>query len=112
LDDFKSRYIRDTRKAEMWASVGVIAIVVLVIATVYVAWHLPWGMVLGDQSVPARPGAPLDALRYKAPSWADGDVLEVVDRDSGSSWWVLHVDGETLVLPVTVRDMDIRQIGG
>lgn len=105
MDEMEERFRREVRRAE----VRVILRLVLVAAIVAAALALASCAEAGQ---PARPGAPLDALRYKAPSWAQGDALEIVDRDSGSSWWVLRVNGETLVLPVTVRDMDIRQIGG
>jgi len=66
----------------------------------------------GEGNAVKRPNAPLDAIRYEAPAWAQGDALKVVDRSTGASWWVLRVDGQTVVLPITVRDMDMTQIGG
>ena len=46
-------------------------------------------------------GQPLDAVRYPAPAFADGQwSWYVVDRRHMTAWWVVQLDGEPVVLPV------------
>lgn len=104
----EDRFLGEVRSARLRAALVCVGFVA---ALATLVWLLTACTAL-DSTPLRRPSTPLDAIRYEAPSWAQGDVLEVVDRDSGSSWWVIKVDGETIVLPVTVRDMDMTQIGG
>jgi hypothetical protein len=49
-----------------------------------------------------RIDCPLDAVRYKAPAFADEDhpAWSVVDRSAHVGWWLVWVDGGYVVLPV------------
>jgi hypothetical protein len=52
------------------------------------------------------PNVPLDAIRYKRPTFADGDCAwRVTDRQSGTQWWLVRMEavngGQWLVLPIT-----------
>ncbi len=57
-------------------------------------------------ATPTSPGRPLDAVRYEAPTFAEGEqCFRVVDRASGSTWWLVQMrDGygkaEWIVLPI------------
>lgn len=48
-------------------------------------------------------GCPLDAMVYDAPKFASPGMpmVKVVDRLSGSSWWLVNMYNEWVVLPVT-----------
>lgn len=53
--------------------------------------------------VPKANGMPLDAVRYRSPTFADGDAAwRVEDRQSGSRWWLIRMGSEWLVLPIPV----------
>ena len=47
-------------------------------------------------------GCHLDAVAYDTPAFADygSKSLKVVDRFSGTSWWLLRMSGEWIVLPI------------
>lgn len=52
--------------------------------------------------VPKASGMPLDAIRYRSPTFADGDAAwRVEDRQSGSRWWLIRMGSEWLALPIT-----------
>lgn len=48
-------------------------------------------------------GCPLDAMVYDAPKFASPGMpmVKVVDRLSGSSWWLVNMYNEWVVLPIT-----------
>ena len=48
-------------------------------------------------------GCPLDAVAYDAPKFASPvmPMVKVVDRLSGSSWWLVNMYNEWVVLPIT-----------
>lgn len=45
-------------------------------------------------------GCPLDAVAYDRPAFASKPCYRVVDRLSGSQWWLVNISGEWFVLPV------------
>lgn len=49
-----------------------------------------------------RNGCPLDSVRYEDTAFG-AECRYVEDRISGSSWWLLRIDGEYVVLPVEER---------
>lgn len=53
--------------------------------------------------------SPLDATLYAAPTFADKgeQCWKVVDRNSDSEWWVIHFQGEWMVLPVIPGGQDV-----
>lgn len=44
-------------------------------------------------------GSALDAVEYDAPAFSDGDVsYRITDRSTEQSWWLVHIDGEWVVV--------------
>lgn len=54
--------------------------------------------------VPKKNGMPLDAIQYRAPTFADGDsAFRVEDRQTGERWWLVRMGSEWLVLPISTQ---------
>ena len=85
------------------------------VATAMVGMALT-GCVTLEQEVAVDPnaaGMPLDAIVYKAPTFADGDYCyRVRDRQSNCEWWLVWLDGPRneggwIVLPLTEGEPDV-----
>ena len=86
----------------------VIGVIVIFVTCALVACE---GPVVADE-VPTSPGRPLDAVKYEAPTWAEGDWCYLAyDRTRDCMWWLVQMrDGygkaEWVTLPIAVRDVN------
>ena len=86
------------------------AIIIALSAVMYLAISVTSAVGVTTYQEQYLPGRPLDAVKMSAPTFSDKSYCyKVADRTSGACWWLLHVDGQWVELPVCEGASYVRQ---